>query len=81
MTEGSVRSPGASTERVDDGENQSEDRLIEWYHVHLPKLESLGLIAWDEDARVITRGPNYEDVRSFILPIMDWSDERPERWL
>ena len=50
------------------------------YHQHLPHLEQGGYIAWDHDADIITRGPNFEEVRPLIELMSNHQDELPEDW-
>lgn len=53
---------------------------MQLYHHHLPHLEQGGYIAWDRDADIITRGPNFEEVQPLIELISNHQDERPEDW-
>jgi len=39
---------------------------LSFHHIHVPKLDELGLVEWDRDAGVVTKGPNFDDVRSLI---------------
>lgn len=50
------------------------------YHHHLPHLEEGGYIAWDRDADIITRGPNFEEVRPLIELMNNHQDELPADW-
>lgn len=57
-------------ELVDDapfdvGRTDGEDR-VELVHVHLPKLESMGFIAWDRDDHLIVKGPAFEEIRPLL---------------
>ncbi|WP_158057916.1 DUF7344 domain-containing protein [Halorussus halophilus] len=38
----------------------------EMYHVHLPKLEDYGYIAWDKDANEVVKGPQFHEIRPLL---------------
>lgn len=64
---------------------KSEDEELEQfrttlYHNHLPHLARAGFIDWDRDSDIITRGPNFEEVRPLIDLMDDHQDELPEDW-
>lgn len=40
--------------------DDSGSTAIELYHVHLPKLDDLGLVEWDRDRDLVGRGPDFE---------------------
>lgn len=46
------------------------------YHVHLPKLAEYDYIDWDRDAHVVTRGPDFDDVRPLLQLLDDHPDDR-----
>ena len=50
------------------------------HHKHLPLLEKSGFLEWDREADVITRGPNFEEVRPLIDLMVNHQDELPEGW-
>ncbi|WP_251344127.1 DUF7344 domain-containing protein [Haloplanus halophilus] len=64
------RGPVALSEAVDDLSGGADDLsggaddrrrvAVGLYHVHLPKLEAVGIVEFDLDGRVIDRGPAFE---------------------
>lgn len=54
---------------------QREQRRIQLYHTHLPKLEDAGLIRWDRDAHQVTEGPQFDDIRPILKLLADDPDE------
>lgn len=43
-----------------------DDDLVRMHHIHLPKLAEYGLIEWDRDENVVTKGPRFEDVQLLL---------------
>lgn len=35
---------------------------IQLYHTHLPKLEAEGVIEWDRDSQIVSRGPAFKEI-------------------
>jgi hypothetical protein len=58
-------SDGSAT--VDADDPAARARL---YHVHLPKLESAGLVDWNRRQRTVVRGPTFDDV----VPLLEAID-------
>lgn len=58
--------------------DEVEARETLLYHQHLPRLDEVGLIEWDEDTGVVTRGPRFEDSRPLIESIVELEDERAD---
>ncbi|PCR90492.1 transcriptional regulator [Natrinema ejinorense] len=58
-----------------------EELLIHMTHVHLPKLEADGFINWDKEDHVVTKGPNFEEIRPLIELMNNHQDELPNEWL
>jgi len=58
---GQVRAGGSGAEStlVDQAE-------LQLYHTHLPKLAAAGLVAWERDAGVVSRGPEFSTVKPFV---------------
>ncbi len=50
----------------DESEDEGAERLIQMHQVHLPKLESRGLITWDQNNNKVSRGPNFEQIRPLL---------------
>jgi hypothetical protein len=61
---------GAASVRSDRersvGREPTDTRAIELHHHHLPKLDSHGVIEWDREARTVSRGPEFGEVRPFL---------------
>lgn len=62
-------------------DEELEALLVEMTHIHLPKLESRGVIEWDRDENVVRRGPAFEEVRPLLELVVEHRDELPEGWL
>ncbi|WP_348611027.1 ArsR family transcriptional regulator [Halobaculum rarum] len=71
------------SEKIDpDGSNEEEvERLIGMKHVHLPKLEGYGFITRNRDTNDISKGPNFEEIRSLLEMLAAHEDELPDGWL
>jgi hypothetical protein len=52
---------------VDPDDPAAQARL---YHVHLPKLESAGLVDWNRRQRTVVTGPTFNDV----VPLLEAID-------
>lgn len=39
---------------------------IELYHNHLPKLADAGVVEWDRDTGVVSRGPAFEHIEPLV---------------
>lgn len=50
---------------------------IQMVHTHLPKLEDVGLIEWNQDSSEVKKGPLFEDIRPLLESMRD-HDELPE---
>ncbi|GGN97419.1 DUF7344 domain-containing protein [Haloarcula pellucida] len=57
---------GQSPAMATSGTTADSTVTIELYHTHLPKLAQAGLIEWDRDAGVVSRGPEFEQIRPMI---------------
>lgn len=55
--------------------------LVEMHHTHLPKLEEYGFIDWDKKEEVVTKGPNFEEIRPVLELLDSHRDELPDDWL
>ncbi|WP_239642056.1 ArsR family transcriptional regulator [Natrinema versiforme] len=64
---------------VDDGE--LEELLMQMTHIHLPKLEADGFINWDKEEHVVTKGPNFDEIRPLVELLNNHEDELPNGWL
>jgi hypothetical protein len=48
---------------------------IELYHVHLPKLDTAGYIEWNRETREVMKGPQYDEIETFLTLIENHADE------
>jgi hypothetical protein len=46
------------------------------YHSHLPKLDEVGLVRWDQEDHTVERGPRFEELR----PLLETLDENTDRY-
>lgn len=67
-------------EAVYRGDAERQELESEMYHVHLPKLEELGFIAWDRDDRVVTPGPRFDDVTPYLQIIYEHRHKLADDW-
>ncbi|WP_440008907.1 DUF7344 domain-containing protein [Halomicrococcus sp. SG-WS-1] len=52
------------------------DRLtISMTHVHLPKLEDMGLIEWDQNTNEVRKGPKFEEIQPLLQLLDSHADE------
>ncbi len=51
------------------------------FHKHLPKLEKMGYINWDQDSNEISKGPDWAEIEPLLTLMHDHQDELPEEWL
>lgn len=58
-----------------------EDLLTNMTHIHLPKLEADGFINWDKEEHVVTKGPNFDEIRPLVELLNNHQDELPNEWL
>lgn len=47
------------------------------HHQHLPQLDEVKLIDWDQETGVVTRGPRFEDIEPFIDLVEAFEGELP----
>lgn len=53
------------------GESVSVDAaLVQLYHVHLPMLVEYGFIEWQQEAHVVTKGPQFDELEP-LLHLLD----------
>lgn len=51
------------------------------YHIHLPRLDSAGVISWDRDEEMVAHGPQFEDLKPLLeatAPLLDLPTESDE---
>lgn len=56
------------------------DPLLSMYHVHLPKLEEMGLVSVDRERQSVRRGPNFDDIEPLLRLVDDYADELTGDW-
>lgn len=66
------------SEDLTTNDTEHEAMRVQLNHVHLPKLEELGVIEWNRDAHVVTRGPTFEELRPLLELINQHRDELPD---
>jgi hypothetical protein len=57
------------------GPDAMDSSEIELYHVHLPKLEAAGYIDWNRETGAVMKGPQYDEVETFLTLIENHADE------
>lgn len=62
---------GTSAERrpavASDGTTAIDSAVaIELYHNHVPKLAAAGVVEWDRDTGVVSRGPAFEQIEPVV---------------
>lgn len=67
----------AVTEGVTDSEGDADRALVQYHHVHLPKLERYGLVDWDREAGQVTKGPSFGEIRRLLELLRDEPDALP----
>lgn len=55
----------------------ADKELVRLYHVHLPKLDGGGFVAWDREAGVVARGPRFDELRPFLGLLDEPRDAAP----
>jgi hypothetical protein len=62
-----VSQPDDAVQALDTVEPPAREAdLVALRHVHLPKLESHGVIRWDRDENAVRQGPAFEDIRPLL---------------
>ncbi|SFB80783.1 hypothetical protein SAMN05444422_102124 [Halobiforma haloterrestris] len=55
-----------------------DEALLRLHCVHLPNLADYGFIEWYRAARVVTKGPRFDELRPFLERVADHREGRPE---
>lgn len=68
---------------IEDLEVEDEDleTLLDFQHYHLPQLEQKGFVEYDREDHVVTKGPQFDEIKPLIELIDDHLDELPDDWL
>jgi hypothetical protein len=56
-------------------------RRIEMAHVHLPKLDDMGVVRWDRETEELSKGPKWDEIEPLLCWMEEHRDELPEGWL
>lgn len=62
----STRSVAASEPSSTYRPTGGDDRKVQLYHAHLPKLEAAGVIEWDRETETVSRGPQFSAVEPVV---------------
>lgn len=62
-------------------EVEPETREIEVVHRHLPKLEEMGFVRWNQETNEISKGPRWDEIEPLLTLIHNHRDELPDGWL
>jgi len=62
LTEHNPQDEIPATEVVHEGEKERERVKIEMVHIHLPKLEAMGLIEWNRETHKVSKGPRFDEI-------------------
>lgn len=69
--------PVAQREAVEKASRPSRGSEVELVHRHLPKLDHIGYIDWDQDSGTITKGPYWKDIKPVVQMLTDQRDQLP----
>jgi len=69
----SIRRTGDEVNRRSVGRAQQ----VRMYHVHLPKLDDIGVVDWDREADTIRRGPNFAETEPILDVLGSRRDDLP----
>ena len=62
-------------------DTEEERRRIGMLHIHLPKLDDMGIIRWDRESKELSKGPQWGDLEPLLRWMDENRDELPEGWL
>lgn len=68
-------------EEVHSGQKAMAVLQAEMFHKHLPKLEELGFVQWDQSTDRAVRGPTFDEIRPVLELLNANQDELPRNWL
>lgn len=57
-------------EGVQVGDSDFDDLRAAFHHIHLPFLESMGLVEWEAGDTTVGKGPNFGEIRP-VLEVLD----------
>lgn len=58
-----------------------DEELLRLQVVHIPKLVEYGFIEWDQEERVVTKGPRFDEIRPLVKRLADDPDARLAEWI
>lgn len=70
--------PVAPSESVAKNGAQENDEIeMQLFHIHLPKLDSMGYISWKKDNGTIAKGPNWKEIEPVVRFLSENRDQLP----
>jgi len=58
-----------------------ERRRVAMVHIHLPKLDDMGIVRWERETAELSKGPKWEELAPLLRWMEQHRDELPEGWL
>ena len=68
-------------EEIHVGEAELDVLRAELHHTHLPKLEELGLIRWNQADEEVVKGPRFDEIRPLLELMANHAAELPDDWV
>ena len=62
-------------------DEELERLLLEFRHVHLPKLDEYGFVDWNREHEAVVKGPQFDEIRPLLELLDEHGDELPDDWL
>lgn len=62
------------------GETQLESLQSEMHHNHLPRSEEHGYLNWNREKHIVTKGPDFDEIRPILEQFGENGDELPVEW-
>ena len=62
-------------------EGEELEILFDFQNYHLPELEAKGLVEYDRDKNIVTKGPHFEEIAPLLELINEHREELPKDWL
>lgn len=66
------------SEVAQSGEETIDVLRQRFHHTHLPLLDTCGLITWNREDNVVSKGPNFDDIRPMLEPLKEFLHRRPD---
>lgn len=64
-------------EIIKNDETEEKELEMLFYHKHLPLLNDIGLVDWDQEAQSVWRGRSFDDIRPLLEIIAEDLSEHP----